>query len=172
LDPDAAAWNIEQAAWRDLEKRGQKGDMGPMNALCDDQDQARKAARIKSMQSCWTDRSPKGIVVGGRAPSPDVLTDQDVTILTESVSMPKTVENQACILSYKKLKRQGESRATERPGRFTPPWHGAYIRFGMRRRKCSQRWILLGPCGPACHPCVGHQSAGGSPSGLDHAGLL
>jgi hypothetical protein len=45
-----------------------QGDMGPMNALLDAQDQARKKARIESMQSYRADRSPEGIVVGGRAP--------------------------------------------------------------------------------------------------------
>jgi hypothetical protein len=94
-DPDAAAaWNIEKGAWRDAAERGQKGEMGPMNALLDCQDQARRAARLEGMQSYWADRRSDGIVVGGGAPSPDVLTDEDVEILAAT-------ENQAYILSYK-----------------------------------------------------------------------
>jgi hypothetical protein len=88
--------------------------MGPLNALLAGNEQAGRAARIKRMQTYWADRRPE---VGGRAPSPYVLTDQDAAILAgsdaESVSMLNSDQNQACILSYKKSsgkKNQGNQR--------------------------------------------------------------
>jgi hypothetical protein len=78
--------------------------MGPLNALRDGTEQAGKAARIQILQTYWADRSPE---VGGRASSPYVLTDQDVAILAGSDAESNSNQNQACILSYKKLGGKG-----------------------------------------------------------------
>jgi hypothetical protein len=71
-----------------------------LNALLDGTEQAGRAARKESLETYWADRSPE---VGGRAPSPYVLTDQDVAILAGSDAESNSDQNQACILSYKKL---------------------------------------------------------------------